>query len=104
MVSSAWADSVLVDYFPLAIGNRWVYQSSKGKATEEWKVIGQEKDAFAVEITADGPATASFEEFFMSTAAGVKRVSARNGKQPEVKHPVVNSKQQAELAESAHSA
>ena len=104
MASHVWAESAQGEYFPLAIGNRWVYQASKGKATEEWKVIGQDKDAFVVKITADSLATASFEEFFMPTAACVERVSAATGEQAEVKHPVVNSKYQAEqdqLAERA---
>ena len=104
MAPSVWADSALVEYFPLAVGNRWVYQASKGKATEEWKVIGQEKAAFTVKITADSLATASFEEFFMATPVGVERVSAVNEKQAEVKHPVVNSKYQAQQAQLAKSA
>ena len=96
-----WAEPLLGEYFPLAIGNRWVYHARQGAATEEWQVIRQEKDAFVVKITADSLSTASFEEFFIPTAAGVERVSAANGKQAEVKHPVVNSKYQAQLAQLA---
>ena len=101
MASRVWADSTQGEYFPLAIGNRWVYQASQGQATEEWKVIRQEKGAFVVKITADSLNTASFEELFMRTAAGVERVSAATGRQAEIKHPVVNSNYQAELAELA---
>ncbi len=97
MASGVWAESLLGEYFPLAIGNRWVYHARQGAATEEWKVIRQEKDAFVVKITADSLSTASFEEFFIPTAAGVERVSVANGKPAEIKHPVVNSKYQAQL-------
>ena len=92
------------DYFPLAVGNRWVYAASTGDSTEEWKVIRQEDDVFVVKITADSLSTASFDEFFRLAAAGLERVSATNsnsgnGKPEEMEQPVINAKFQAQLEE-----
>lgn len=85
------------DYFPLAVGNRWVYEANPGSSTEEWEVVGQEDETFIVEITTDALSTASFEEFFRPTAAGIERIAAPGEKPEEIKHPVINAKFKAQL-------
>jgi hypothetical protein len=76
--SSLGAELLPAAYFPLAVGNEWVYESSEGtEATpvvESWRVARQEEGAFVLQIkqsyvTADG-----VEEFFVSTAAGLRRL------------------------------
>ena len=62
----AEAQPNLAAYFPLTVGNRWVYEASEGTSTEEWEVIREEEDAFVIQITADSLSTASFEEEFLS--------------------------------------
>ena len=62
-------------YFPLTVGNRWVYEASEGTSTEEWEVIREEEDAFVIQITADSLSTASFEEEFRPTPGGIERLT-----------------------------
>ena len=78
-------------YFPLAVGNRWVYEASTGSSTEEWAVIREEKDAFVVQITADALSTARFEEVFRPGPEGIARLTGA-GQRPADPQPVINPK------------
>ena len=93
------AEPLPSDYFPLTVGNRWVYTADTGGSTEEWEVVRQEDTAFIVKITADALSTSSFEEFFRPSAAGIERLAAADGKPGEIRHPVINAKFKAELEE-----
>ena len=84
-------------YFPFAVGNRWMYEANKDSSTEEWKVTREENDAFVVQVTVDSLSAASFEEFFRPSADGIERMASPNRDTKEQKHPVVNSKLQAQL-------
>jgi hypothetical protein len=71
------AESVSSDYFPLALGNRWVYESSEGTeetpALESWEVIRQEGAAFVVRIQQPFVTLGGIEEQFVVEADGVTR-------------------------------
>lgn len=71
------AETVSSDYFPLALGNRWVYESSEGTeeapALESWEVIRQEGAAFIVRIQQPFVTSGGIEEQFAVEAEGVMR-------------------------------
>lgn len=73
---SILAETAIVDYFPLAVGNRWVYESSEGAETEpaleSWEVVRQEGDAFVIREQQPFVTTGGVEELFMVTTDGVK--------------------------------
>jgi hypothetical protein len=64
-------------YFPLAVGNRWVYESSESTAVtpvvESWEVTRQEGNAFVVQVKQSYLTAGGVEEFFVSTAEGIRR-------------------------------
>ena len=95
----AEAQPDLAAYFPLTVGNRWVYQASEGTSTEEWEVIREEEDAFVIQITADSLSTASFEEEFRPRPDGIERLTRSDinvdnrppaGYQPEISTPATS--------------
>jgi hypothetical protein len=65
-------------YFPLAVGNRWVYESSESTpgmpVVETWEVARQEGNAFIVRVTQPYVTTEGLEERFLSVADGVARL------------------------------
>lgn len=72
------------DYFPLAVGNRWIYESSEGTETapalESWEVIDQRGHTFAIRI-AQPFVTEEITELFVSTPDGVGQVSGESTEQ-----------------------
>ncbi len=76
--SVLYAEPLPNAYFPLAVGNQWVYESSEGTEAEpigeSWKVTRQEGNAFTLEIKQSYVTMDSIEEFFVSTADGVGRL------------------------------
>jgi hypothetical protein len=64
------------EYLPLAVGNRWVYQSSEGTETdpvlESWEVVRQEGAAFVVQVQQPFVTTGGLEELFEMTIDGVR--------------------------------
>ncbi len=78
-VTRVWGAELLpAIYFPLAEGNRWVYESSEGTpdapAVESWQVVRQAANAFVVEIHQPSFNSATgVEEVFVATPAGVGR-------------------------------
>jgi hypothetical protein len=82
-------DSLLSQYFPLAIGNRWIYEvrdraDSALPAEEYWEVIREEQGAYVLRIRHSDLTTGGFEESFIPTNEGIKRF-ARETKDKE--HP-----------------
>lgn len=82
-------DSLLSQYFPLAIGNRWVYEvqdraDGAPPAEEYWEVTREEQGALVLRIRSSDLTTGGFEESFISTNEGIKRF-ARETKDKE--HP-----------------
>lgn len=71
------AETVSVEYFPLALGNRWVYESSEGTeempALESWEVIRQEGSAFVVRIQQPFVTLGGVEELFTLETEGLTR-------------------------------
>ncbi len=70
-----WAETSVENYFPLAIGNRWVYESGEhsgaSSVVESWEVMRQEQNAFVLQITLDNDNLSSVEEFFVPTPTGI---------------------------------
>lgn len=82
-------EAPLVQYFPLAIGNRWVYEvqdrtDSAPPAEEYWEVTREEQGAYVLRIRPSDLTTGGFEESFIPTGEGIKRF-ARETKDKE--HP-----------------
>ncbi len=74
-------DALLSQYFPLAIGNRWVYEvqdrTDGAPPTEEyWEVTREEQGAFVLRIHPSDLTTGGFEESFIPTTDGIKRMAA----------------------------
>ncbi len=71
------------DYFPLAIGNRWIYESSEGTeaapALEAWEVIRQEETNFVLRIKQPYVTSESVEELVAASADGVSSLSREAG-------------------------
>ncbi len=88
----AEAQPNLAAYFPLTVGNRWVYEASEGTSTEEWEVIREEEDAFVIQITADSLSTASFEEEFRPTPDGIERLTRSDINVDNRPQPAINRK------------
>ena len=88
----AEAQPDLAAYFPLTVGNRWVYQASEGTSTEEWEVIREEEDAFVIQITADSLSTASFEEEFRPRPDGIERLTRSDINVDNRPQPAINRK------------
>jgi hypothetical protein len=65
------------NYFPLAVGNRWVYQSSEGTEAEpvleSWEVIRQEGNSFIVGVQKPFITGGDLEEQFALGSEGVQR-------------------------------
>ncbi len=93
----AGAQPDLVTYFPLAVGNRWLYEGSAGSSTEEWEVVREEEDVFVVKITTDSLATASFEEEFRPTADGIERLTNNDINVDLQPQPMIHRKFRAQL-------
>jgi hypothetical protein len=76
-----WAqESVVSRYFPLAVGNRWVYEiqdrmDGAPPAEEVWEVVREEHSAFVLRIRQSDLTTGGFEESFLPTTGGVKRIA-----------------------------
>lgn len=74
---SSAAEAASNDYFPLAVGNRWVYESSEGKkeapTLETWEVIRREGSAFVVATQQPFMPTGALEDMFELVAQGVQR-------------------------------
>lgn len=77
----AWTqESVPSPYFPLAVGNRWVYEiqdrmDGAPPAEEVWEVVREEHNAFVLHIRQSDLTTGGFEETFLPTSDGVKRIA-----------------------------
>lgn len=83
------ADSTLAPYFPLSTGNRWVYEiqdrtDGAPPAEEYWEVTHEEQGAYVLRIRPSDLTTGGFEESFIPTTDGIKRVAAetRDKEQP----------------------
>lgn len=65
------------EYFPLTVGNRWVYESSEGTkeapALESWEVVRREGAGFVVRIQQPFVTTDGLEELFEVGAEGLRR-------------------------------
>jgi hypothetical protein len=74
--SLLYAEPPPAAYFPLAVGNRWVYESSESTAVtpvvESWEVTRQEGNAFVLQIKQSYMIAEGVEEFFVSTAEGIR--------------------------------
>lgn len=73
-------DSTLAQYFPLAPGNRWVYEvqdrtDGAPPAAEYWEVIREDQGAYVLRIRHSDLPTGGFEESFIPTDDGIKRVA-----------------------------
>ena len=69
-------------YFPLAVGNRWVYESSESTAAapvlESWEVFRQQgENAFSVRIKQPYAASTNLEEMFVTTTEGIKHLGGQ---------------------------
>ena len=93
---AAGAQPELAAYFPLTVGNRWVYEASEGTSTEEWEVIREEDDAFVIQITADSLSTASFEEEFRPRPDGIERLTRSDINVDNRPQPAINRKFQVQ--------
>jgi hypothetical protein len=76
--SLLYAEPPPAAYFPLAVGNRWVYESSESTevmpVVESWEVTRQEGNAFVLQIKQSYMTAEGIEEFFVSTADGMRRL------------------------------
>ncbi len=74
------------NYFPLAVGNHWVYESSEGTkedpALESWDVIRREGTTFVVRVQQPFVTEGGMEEMFEPVLQGVQR-HIPNGKTSE---------------------
>ncbi len=72
-----FAETQSENYFPLAVGNRWVYASSEGTeaepALETWEVVRQDGNTFVVQIQQPFVTIGGLEEQFVVMAEGVQR-------------------------------
>jgi hypothetical protein len=77
--SILYAEPSPAAYFPLAVGNRWVYESSESTnvtpVVESWEVTRQEGNAFVLQIKQSYMTAEGVEEFFVSTADGIRRLN-----------------------------
>ena len=73
------AEPIPPTYFPLSVGNRWVYESSEGTPTalalETWKVIRQEGAAFVVQVTQPSMTDNDIEELLTPTTEGLMNLT-----------------------------
>jgi hypothetical protein len=75
---SAHAEEAQVSqYFPLTVGNRWVYElqdrTDAPPVTEYWEVVREEYGAFVLRTRQSELTRGGFEEFFIPTSEGIKR-------------------------------
>jgi hypothetical protein len=73
-------EAAVAQYFPLAVGNRWVYEvhdrtDGAPPAVEQWEVIRADQGAYVVRIRHSDLPTGGFEESFIPTDDGIKRVA-----------------------------
>jgi hypothetical protein len=76
-------------YFPLAIGNRWVYEvqdrmDGAPPAEERWEVIREDQGAFVLRIRQSDLTTGGFEESFLPVVDGIKRFTRET---KDTEHP-----------------
>lgn len=74
-------DLSVAQYFPLAVGNRWVYQiqdrtDGAPPAMEYWDIQREEQGRFILRIRQSNLTTGGFEESFLPTPDGIKRIAA----------------------------
>ena len=78
------ADVVPTTYFPLAVGNRWVYEAGEGSDTQDlveaWEILRKDEPAFVMQIILDGDERARFEMSFVQTPNGISRVATKEKK------------------------
>lgn len=64
-------------FFPLAVGNRWVYElqdrTDAPPVFETWEVVREAHDTFVLRISQSELPMGGFEEFFIPTGIGIKR-------------------------------
>lgn len=70
-------DALLSQYFPLAIGNRWIYEvqnraDGAPPAEEQWEVTREERGALVLRIRPSDLTTGGFEESFIPTNEGIQ--------------------------------
>ena len=74
--ASGMEDSA-AQYFPLTVGNRWVYESTEypdDRVTDEsWEVLREEEDALVVRVIPGSLGGNGFELFFVPTPSGIRR-------------------------------
>jgi hypothetical protein len=73
-------DMSLTQYFPLATGNRWVYEvqdrtDGAPPAAEQWEITREDHGAYVLRIRHSDLSTGGFEESFIPTDDGIKRVA-----------------------------
>ena len=65
-------------YFPLAVGNRWDYElhdrTDAPPVMEAWEVVREEDGVFVLRIRQSELTTGGFEELFIPTSAGIRRL------------------------------
>ncbi len=81
-------DTALRHYFPLATENQWVYKmqdrtDGAPPAAEYWEVTYEDQGAYVLRIRHSDLPTGGFEESFLPTNEGIKRV-ARETKDKEL--------------------
>ncbi len=63
-------------YFPLTVGNRWVYElrdrTDAPPVAGYWEVLREEQGAFVLQTRQSELTTGGFEEFFIPTREGIK--------------------------------
>lgn len=74
-------DTAVSQYFPLAVGNRWVYElqdrtDGAPPVVEYWDVLREENGAFVLRTRQSELTTGGFEEFFLPASEGIKRFAA----------------------------
>lgn len=73
-------DTAVTQYFPLATGNRWVYEvqdrtDGASPAAEQWEITREAQGAYVLRIRHSDLPTGGFEESFIPTNDGIKRVA-----------------------------
>ena len=74
---AAGMEDSAAQYFPLSIGNRWVYESTEypdDRVTDEsWEVLRGEEDSLVVRVIPGSLGGNGFELFFVPTPSGIRR-------------------------------
>ena len=89
------ADVVPTTYFPLAVGNRWVYEAGEGSDSpglvEAWEILRQDAPAFVMQIIIDGDERSRFEMFFVQTPESISRVATKEKENEEEMRSAIKS-------------